>query len=560
MGEAENIPQAILEVQQPDGTQRPVEITASPFLIGRGVEGGNHLQLADKRISRRSAALVHSKGDFVVEDRGQRHGVFVNGEKVNAHVLKDGDIITLGTVESMPLVFRSGPAKESLPKILTRLEEAAALEPGARDLRPLGLLLEATALLQSHLPLEEMLGAMVDRALSVTDADRGVLLEADKEKEGEWLPLVARLKGGRRAPLDTIVPSRTALTEAVKRRRSVVEQDVDRATGALRLATSVVEQQLRSVVAMPLQSVAPLRATDQTMLSAPGTLLGVLYLDSQRPAAFSRLERQILEALAREAASVLDNARLLQKEKEQRRMEQELNIARQIQQALLPRDFSHIAHLDVDGINRSCLAVGGDYFDVMPITPERTGIFIADVCGKGLGAALLTAMLQGSFSAVTLGQELGRACEHINRFICSHSEMERYATLFCALVDDDGRMEYVNAGHLSPLLVRGGRVELSFKADCVPIGLVPDIEVTTSRSQLEPGDTLVLFTDGINEAENPAGDMFGLERLQDVVAARAALPISQLRSEILKAVDDFACGAYQNDDITVLIVRYQGKA
>jgi pSer/pThr/pTyr-binding forkhead associated (FHA) protein len=329
MGEAENIPQAILEVSQPDGTQRPVEITASPFLIGRGVEGGNHLQLADKRISRRAAALVHSKGDFLVEDRGQRHGVFVNGEKVDAHVLKDGDIITLGTAESMQLVFRSGSARESLPKILTRLEEAVALEPGARDLRPLGLLLEATALLQSHLPLEEMLGAMVDRALSVTDADRGVLLEADKEKEGEWLPLVARLKGGRRAPLDSVAPSRTALKEAVKRRRtalkeavkrrrSVVEQDVDRAGGALRLATSVVEQQLRSVVAMPLQSVAPLRATDQTMLSAPGTLLGVLYLDSQRPAAFSRLERQILEALAREAASVLDNARLLQKEKEQR--------------------------------------------------------------------------------------------------------------------------------------------------------------------------------------------------------------------------------------------------
>jgi serine phosphatase RsbU (regulator of sigma subunit) len=560
MGEAENIPQAILEVLHPDGTQRPVEITESPFLIGRGLEGGNHLQLADKRVSRRSVAVVHSQGEFLLEDRGQRHGVFVNGEKISTQVLKDGDIITVGTAESLQLVFRSGPPKESLPKILTRLEEAATLEPGARDLRPLGLLLEATALLQSHLPLEELLGAMVDRALSVTDADRGVLLEADKDKEGEWLPLVARLKGGRRAPLNSVVASKTALNEAVKRRRSVVEQDVDRATGSLRLATSVVEQQLRSVIALPLQSVAPLRATDQTMLSAPGTLLGVLYLDSQRPAAFSRLERQILEAMAREAASVLDNARLLQKEKEQRRMEQELNIARQIQQALLPRDFSHIPHLDVAGINRSCLAVGGDYFDVMPMTPERTGFLIADVCGKGLGAALLTAMLQGSFSAVTLGQELGHVCEHINRFICSHSEMERYATLFCALVDAEGRMEYVNAGHLSPLLVRGDRVDMPFKAECVPVGLVPDIEVKTSESQLEPGETLVLFTDGINEAENPAGEMFGLERLQEVVAAEAKAPVKELKSAILKSVDEFSRGAYQNDDITLLIVRYQGKA
>jgi len=558
MAESENIPQAVLEVLHPDGTARQVEITDSPFLIGRGLEGGNHLQLADKRISRRSVAIVYTEGEFQVEDRGQRHGVFVNGDEINTAVLNDGDTIVLGTADSLQLVFRSGPAKESLPKILTRLEEAAALEPGARDLRPLGLLLEATALLQSHLPLEELLGAMVDRALSVIDADRGVLLEPDNE--GAWQPLVARLKGGRRTQLNSIIPSQTALMQAAKTRRSVVEEDVDRATGSLRLATSVVEQQLRSVIALPLQSVAPVRATDQTMLSAPGTLLGVLYLDSQRPAAFSRLERQILEALAREAASVLDNARLLQKEKEQRRLEQELKIARQIQQALLPREFSHIAHLDIAGINRPCLAVGGDYFDVFEMTPERTGIFIADVCGKGLGAALLTAMLQGSFSAVTLGQELGRACEHINRFICSHSEMERYATLFCALLDVDGRMEYVNAGHLSPLLVRGGTVEMPFKAECVPVGLVPDAEIKTISSRLQPGDTLVLFTDGINEAEDPKGEMFGLEKLMEVVQANAALPVGELKTAILKAVDDFSHGAYQADDITILIVRYQGKA
>jgi sigma-B regulation protein RsbU (phosphoserine phosphatase) len=557
MGEAESIPQAILEVLNPDGTRRQVEITESPFLMGRGAEGGNHLQLADKRVSRRSAAVLYKDGQFSLEDRGQRHGILLNGEQVEARVLQDGDIITLGTADSLQLVFRTGPVSESLPRLLTRLEEASALEPGTRDLRPLGLLLEATALLQSHLPLEELLGAMVDRALAVTDADRGLLLE--KDAKDEWQPLVARLRGGRRAPLNSIVPTQTAVKQAVEKRRSVVEQDVDRAAGSLRMATSVVEQQLRSVIALPLQSVTPVRATDQTMLSAPGTLLGVLYLDSRRPAAFSRLEQQILEALAREAASVLDNARLLQREKERRRMEQELDIARQIQQALLPRDLAHIAHLEVTGMNRSCLAVGGDYFDVMEVDAKRTGFLIADVCGKGLGAALLTAMLQGSFSAMALGQEPGRVCEHINRFICTHSEMERYATLFCALVDDQGQLEFVNAGHPSPLLVRGGKVEMPFKAGSVPVGLVPNLVAKTTSAPLEPGDTLVLFTDGISEAENLAGEMFGLDRLRDVVAKHASLPVRELQGFILKAVDDFSRGAYQSDDITLLIVRYPQK-
>jgi sigma-B regulation protein RsbU (phosphoserine phosphatase) len=557
MAEKQTIPEATLEIVEPDGGRRQVQITESPFLIGRGAEGGNHLHLADKRISRRAAAVVYGEDGFRLEDRGQRNGVFVNGKKVETAPLQEGDAITLGTADSLQLIFHSGPVRESLPKILSRLEEAAALEPGARALRPLGLLLEATALLQSHLPLEELMGAMVDRALAITDADRGLLLEVDPE--GGWRPLVARLRGGRRAPPDSVVASQTAVTQASQKRRSVVEEDLAQAADSLRIATSVVEQQLRSVVALPLQSLTPLRASDQTMLSTPGTMLGILYLDSRRPAAFSRLERQILDALAREAASVLDNARLLQKEQEQRRMEQELAIARNIQQALLPRDFRQFSQVHITGVNRSCLAVGGDYFDVMEIGPDRTAFLIADVCGKGLGAALLTTMLQGTFSAISLGQELARVCTHINGFICVHSEMERYATLFAGVLDTSGRLEYINAGHHSPLLVRPGKVETPFPAGCLPLGLIPEAEFKTSSVTLAPGDTLVLFTDGITEATDPKEEMFGSDRLRAVVAQHSSASLEELQASILAAVDEFSGGAYQADDITLLIVRYPGK-
>ena len=563
MPDTQPIPDALLEVLEPDGTRRPVRITETPFLIGRGTETGNHLVLADKRVSRQSAAVVWRDNAFYVEDHGQRHGVFVNSEKVEARVLQDGDVISLGTAESLQLVFRTGAARESLPQLLSRLEEAPSLEPGTRDLRPLGLLLEATALLQSHLPLEELLGAMVERALAVTDADRGLLLErepgAGPAAGGAGLrPLVARLRGGRRAAAEAIVPAQTAVEEAIRLRRSMVEEDITQAGGKLAAATSVVEQQLRSIVVLPLHSLAALRASDQTMISTGGELLGVLYLDSQRPAAFSRLQRQILDALAREAASVLDNARLLQREQERRRMEQELSIARTIQQALLPRGFKQFPHLQVTGVNRPCQAVGGDYFDVMEIGPEQTGFLIADVCGKGLGAALLTTMLQGSFSALAPGQDPAQVFARVNRFICDRSGVERYATLFLGLLDAGGRLEFVNAGHPSPYLLRGGKVEAPYAADCLPIGLVPYAEYKICSTQLNPGDTLVLFTDGVSEAANLREEQFGLERLEKVLLQYATEPLDDLKAAIETAVDGFSRGAYQADDITLLLVRYQG--
>ncbi|MGH9863582.1 MAG: SpoIIE family protein phosphatase, partial [Candidatus Acidiferrales bacterium] len=508
MPDTQTIPEALLEVTEADGTRHQAQVTESPFLIGRGAEGGNHLQLADKRVSRRAAAVVYSNGGFTIEDLGQRHGVFVNGEKVEApRPLQDGDIITMGTADALQIAFRSGPGRDALPQLLSRLEEAPSLEPGARDLRTLGLLLEATALLQSHLPLEELLGAMVDRALSVTDADRGVLLEV--VPGGEMRPLVARLRGGRRAAPESVTPTRTAVEQALKTRRSVVEEDVSRAGGRLAIATSVVEQQLRSIVALPLQSLAALRSSDQTMIATGGEMLGVLYLDSRRPAAFSRLQRQILDALGRESASVLDNARLLQKEQERRRMEHDLAIARSIQQALLPTDFKPFPHVQITGMNRPCQEVGGDYFDVMQMGPGQVAFLIADVCGKGLGAALLTTMLQGSFCGMGLGQDPGAVFSYINRFICDRTAVERYATLFFGILDTTGRLDFINAGHPSPFLIRGGKVEAPFAAGCLPLGLIPQADFRSCTLSLSPGDTLVLFTDGVNEATNTRDEQFG---------------------------------------------------
>ena len=153
---------AVLEVVSPDGARRYVRVMQSPFLIGRGAETGNHLQLSDRRISRNCAAIVIEANRYYMEDRGQRRGLFINGEKVESRELLNGDVVTFGLEDSYEILFRlsSGSGEESIPRLLTRIEHITSSEPNGGGLRKLNLLLEATSLLHSQLPLDLVLGTM----------------------------------------------------------------------------------------------------------------------------------------------------------------------------------------------------------------------------------------------------------------------------------------------------------------------------------------------------------------------------------------------------------------
>jgi sigma-B regulation protein RsbU (phosphoserine phosphatase) len=555
-----NLAETVLEVVSPDGARRYVRVTQIPFLIGRGAETGNHLQLADRRISRNCAAIVMEANKYYVEDRGQRRGLFVNGEKVESRELQDADTITFGLDDSYEVIYRSSavPSTDTLPHLLTRIEHITSSEPTGGGLRKLNLLLEATTLLHSQLPLDSVLGTMLDHAVSVTDADRGLLLEVDGK--GTLKVRLARRSGGMRLPPESLSPSQTAIQLALKKQSAVITEDLAQADMDLQAAQSIVAQRLRAVVVVPL--FANIRAnTDQSMINIKrGDFLGVIYLDSRRPAAFSKLDRQILDALAADAASILDNARLVERERERQMLEQQIAIARDIQQALLPKNFRDYPHLSVSGVNFPCLSVGGDYFDVFPLSDNRTAFLIADVSGKGLGAALLTTMLQGALSGMTLGTDPARVFNHVNRFLCDHAEVGRYATMFFGILDEQGNLQYINAGHPSPFLIRQGVAEDVFNEGSYPVGLVPEAEYTAVCLKLEPGDTLVLFSDGVTEAMDPAEQLFGVPRLKECLTGHQQTPLDELQKTVLESVENFSRGASQADDLTLLLVRYRATA
>jgi phosphoserine phosphatase RsbU/P len=555
------VAETVLEVISPDGARRFARVTQTPFLIGRGAETGNHLQLSDRRISRTCAAIVVEANKHYIEDRGQRRGLFVNSQKVESRELQDGDIISFGVEDSYEIIYRSAAhaAEQSIPNLLTRMEHITGSDivasSGAR-LSKLDQLLAATALLHSQLPLDEVLGMMLDHAISVMDADRGVLLEADDR--GALHVRLARRSGGLRLPPESLAPSQTAIQLALRKREAVITEDLAQAEMDLQAAQSIVAQRLRAVVVIPLYAFSHAKTAESIVSLQQGQFLGVLYLDSRRPAAFSKLDRQLLDAFTDQAASILDNARLVARERERQRLEQEINIARDIQQALLPRNFRDYPHLSVTGCNFPCLSVGGDYFDVFPLSDNRTAFLIADVSGKGLGAALLTQLLQGALSGMTLGTDPARLFNHLNRFLCDHAEVGRYATMFFGILDERGGLEYINAGHPSPILIRqNGSAEEAFTEGSFPVGLVPEAEYCAAAVKLEPGDTLVLFSDGVTEAMDPNEDFFGIPRLVQLLTGHNDTPLDEMQKMLLEAVENFSRGASQADDLTLLLVRYR---
>jgi serine phosphatase RsbU (regulator of sigma subunit) len=453
-------------------------------------------------------------------------------------------------------VFRLQPEARSPEEAVTKLRSLLGSFGGdsANELQGLRLLLEATSLLHSELPLDSVLAAMLDHAIVITHADRGMLLEPDGS--GVLQVRVGRARNGKSLEAETMNPSRSLLARAIELESAVISEDLTLADRNLQTALSVVVQLLRSAVVIPLYGTEHGTA-GSPVEGARHQLLGAVYLDSRRTATFSALDRQILDALGGQAASILDNARLLERERERQRLEQELSIARQIQQALVPQGLQDYPHLAVTGIHRPCHEVGGDYFDVFPLPDGRIAIMISDVAGKGLGAALLTTMLQGALSGMTLGVEPVKVFNHLNSFLCDRAAVGRFATMFFGLLRPDGGLEFVRASHPSPLLLRRGQVRELYSGGSFPVGLVEQASYEAVRIQLEPGDTLVLYTDGVTEAEDRDRNLFGVGRLKEVLVRHQGGSLGELQAGILSAVERFAAGASQSDDITLLVVRYR---
>jgi sigma-B regulation protein RsbU (phosphoserine phosphatase) len=252
----------------------------------------------------------------------------------------------------------------------------------------------------------------------------------------------------------------------------------------------------------------------------------------------------------------IENARLYREASEKARLEQELRIAAEIQQALMPPAEHDGPFFEVAGATVPCRAIGGDFFDYLELNEGRLGVALGDVSGKGAPAALLTAAVQGMFT-VEAGDPEGPAgtIGQINRGLKRRNIESKFVTMFFGVLSEDGRLVYCNGGHNPPVLVRRDSVE-RLEAGGMILGMFDFASYDQEALALEPGDTLVVFSDGISEAQDPTGDEYGDDRLIACLEANRGAAPAAMREALLASARTFAAGATQSDDMTVLIVRY----
>jgi sigma-B regulation protein RsbU (phosphoserine phosphatase) len=547
-----------LVVIDPNGSRRDVAISAFPFRIGR--QAGNELTLRDSRVSRQQAQITDVNGTMVLEDMGSSHGTFVNGEKILRHELKASDQIDFGVPDSYRVVYVGEGA--TIDELVERIEAPAPAQAGARELHHLSVLLDVARSLSSGLSLEDILASVVDAAISITRTERGMLLLTNPA--GKLETAVARnAQRGTLRPEDIQVSQGVLKRVAASRRELIAGDAVADGPEGGRMAghgESMTRLDLHTVVAIPIDKKPVIEAVDVTVAARQSELLGILYLDSRAPSStFSALDREVVRTLAHEAATLIENARLFASSRLKARLDHDIEIASKIQQGLLPKELPNLPDVAVAGSTLACYSVGGDCFDVIDLGGGRHGFFVGDISGKGIPAALLATLLQGIFfTTASMDIALTGVFSRVNRYLAERAGGDRYATVFYGVLDQAGSFEYVNAGHVPPLIKRkSGAIERLDLAS-FPVGMFPEAEYESAAVKLEKGDFLVIYTDGVSEAVNVKAEMFEEERLSHLLNNFQGETVEQLAEVIRDSVKTFTEGAPQSDDITILVVQYKG--
>ena len=568
-----------LVVQNEDGQDTYMPLAGGVVTVGRRTS--NELQILDPTVSREHVRVSYVDDGGLIEDLGSTHGTFVNDIRVTGpQALSHNDRIRLGRANNNIMIFRTHREFSDLMKT------ADEIEPTAENLRNLWALLEISKALNSSLHLDDVLEKVIEAVLALTRAERGILLLGEDADHMEIEVQRNFDTSGSDEPRYSSTVVRDVVTTGEPRILTDALQD-ERFSGQ----DSIVGLNLRTVMCVPLRlghrRLAPVRTTaaddataasdhiaaasvataaaTEAMQSSGGeaapdsdlNLIGVIYVDRRSPTRFfTAQDLALFESFASHAALAIENARLFEEAVEKRRMENEMEVAREIQQSLLPHEFPELSWVSIYGFNEPARQVGGDYYDVYMRDNGDLDFAVGDVSGKGVPASLVMSTLQSSFLAEASAHEnLAKVCERVNEFLVQRTRPERYATFFAARLQPDGTFVYVNAGHNPPMLLRGDEVH-RLTGGGLPLGLFKGRTYELQHDKLESGDLLLVFTDGVTEANDPDENEFGEERLLEVVRANLDCSVQVLTEKVFAAIAEFSLGLHNpHDDITLVTVR-----
>jgi phosphoserine phosphatase RsbU/P len=537
-----------LAVTAPDGVTKTTRLAGESVSLGRS--SANELCFPDDvGLSRQHMAIEREGEIWTVRDLGSKNGTFLNGVRLAAKTeLRPGDRISAsrvvlvydpGEADANKTVMFEGTiaASPSSLTVSTTLEHL--LRDQDKEKSPLApqwgsavtALVRAGRELAARRPLPELFGVILDLAIEAVGARRGVLMTLEKGQ------LVAQASRGEGFRISTAVRDRV-----LDAKDSLLVRDASQ-DEALRMRYSIVEHSVRALMAVPLQ-------TDNQVI-------GLIYVDSpQFPREFSSDELNLLTVMANVAAIRIERDRLAEVEQAEKLMAGELEQAAEIQRQFLPSVAPVVPGLDLAGYNAACRTVGGDYYDYLPYPDGQVGIVIGDVAGKGMPAALMMTSLQAKVQA--LAETLADPADvvaRLNRSLAATCPRNRFVTFFFAIIDPrNGEIDFCNAGHNPPLLVRQSGEIVQLDGGGPVLGILPAMAYQGQHCHMDPGDVLLLYSDGVTEACNPEGEEFEGRFLELARESRGG-SAAEIVQQVHEAVRDWIAGQPPADDVTVVCAR-----
>jgi serine phosphatase RsbU (regulator of sigma subunit)/pSer/pThr/pTyr-binding forkhead associated (FHA) protein len=573
-----------LIINYPDRAPERLPLGRLRITIGRSAR--NDVCVPDPFASRVHAEVRREGDQYLLQDLGSANGTYYNGSKLETVVaLTHGSRVQIGETEivfkdratahelTAPTFEEDTPLPEAtiafdsashttsglleaiegartqtsgrfnvatiVPQQKTAATVAAASDQG--DL--LALISKVGVTLLASATLDETLRQVARLVFDAVPAERCLIMLRDEGETKELRVRAAEMRDQQgKVDIGEVRVSRTIVEEVVKQGRSVLTSDAQHDPRFM--SSTVTFQGIRSVLAVPL--------------GVGESVFGMIYADS--PLATSRFSEdhlKVLTTLGSVAAIRVENTRLLEEHMEQQHHERELQLAREIQQRFQPTAPPIVPGYELQGISFPSYQIGGDYYDFINCADGRLVVALGDVSGKGTSAALLMSSLHAAVHAqVTLCRPLTQTIGAVNRYLADNTPANRFVTLFYAELDPlTGSLAFINAGHNPPLIAHAGGTMEQLAAGGLPLGIVPDFDYREGRTQLQYGDVLVSYSDGVTETQNPKGEEFGTTRLQEVISQNLDRSAAAIRDKIEAALSAFAQGTPAVDDITLLIVK-----
>ena len=548
---------AQLVFKNTDRTAEIVQLSRLRTTIGRSAR--SDVCIPDAFASRLHAEVRKEGDGYWLQDLGSANGTRYNGGPVKTAVpLSTGGEIQIGETT---IIFDDQQSSDiSGSTLITDHTEAldvsrtisfqhrkiptTELLKGQFSSRTelLGLISKVGVALLSASGLDETLNQVASLVFEAVPAERCVIMLRDEEKDGAMKIRVARIRG-KEDIIEEVRVSRTVMDEVLNNGKSVLTADAqhDPRFASQTMALSGI----RSVLAVPL-------SVDER------NVFGLIYADSPTyEATFSEEHLNILTTLASVASIRVENATLVEERIKRERMEHELELATEIQQRFQPSGPPLVPGYEFQGISFSCYEIGGDYYDFIERHDGKMLIALGDVSGKGTAAALLMSSVHAAIHAqVSAKSSLDQTISSVNQYLAENTPANRFVTLFAAELDPaTGNLKYINAGHNPPLIGRtdGSIVQLS--SGGFPLGIMPAAEFELGETYLNPGESLVIYSDGVSEANNIRDEEFGMERLSAVVQNNLRSSAAGMRDKVESALSAFTQTAPANDDITLVIVK-----